>query len=227
MSKQEVQKVSRIKVKKKQWYKIVAPKTFAQKELGESYLASPESALGRMLKINLRELSGNIKDQNVYVEFKITPGPGTSLQTEVVGYQLTTSAIKRMVKKNINRLDDYFTAVTKDGKKVLFKTLLTTHFKTQRSIQGALRRGFQQLLLEEAAKSTFEALVTLLVSHKVEQAAKKSLSRIYPVRDAVVRIFQFLEAGATPPELPAAPVVEAAAPEQAEAGEPTSEEVAA
>ena len=55
MSKQEVKKQSRIKTKKKAWFKIVAPAVFGKRELGETYVTSAESAMGGMLKINLKD----------------------------------------------------------------------------------------------------------------------------------------------------------------------------
>ena len=99
MSKQEVKKESRIKVTKKSWFKIMAPKLFGEGELGESYLSNPESALGRTLRSNLKELTGNVKDQNAYLLFQIDKVAGTTLHTIPVGYEITASSVKRMVKK--------------------------------------------------------------------------------------------------------------------------------
>ena len=50
-----VKKVSRIKTKKKKWFPIFAPKFMGQKEIGETYLDQPEPAVGRTLKVNLKE----------------------------------------------------------------------------------------------------------------------------------------------------------------------------
>ena len=66
-----VKKIKKIKIKKKIWYKVLASKQFGLKEIGESYLTTPEIALGRKLKVNLKELTGNVKDQNVHLKFKI------------------------------------------------------------------------------------------------------------------------------------------------------------
>ena len=38
MAQKSKKKVSKIKVKKKVWYKVIAPKIFGNKEIGESYL---------------------------------------------------------------------------------------------------------------------------------------------------------------------------------------------
>ena len=51
-------KISKIKTKKKIWFKIFAPKLFGQKEMGESYLSAADQAVGRKLKVNMKELTG-------------------------------------------------------------------------------------------------------------------------------------------------------------------------
>src|SRR3989338_9835963 len=100
----EGKKVSKIKVKKKLWFKIIAPSIFGNKEVGESYLTSSESALGRKMKLNLKDITGNIKDQNVYISFQVHKANNNMLQTLVVGYELIPSAVKRMVRKMTSRI---------------------------------------------------------------------------------------------------------------------------
>ena len=114
-------KVSKIKVKKKVWYKVIAPKIFGNKEIGESYLQDPNKSVGRKLKVNLKDLTGNIKDQNVQIGLQINKLDGSLLKTSVVSYQLTPAYVKRCVRKNCAKLDDYFVLKTKSGKKVILK----------------------------------------------------------------------------------------------------------
>ena len=114
MSKSTTKKVSRIKTRKKAWFKIFAPQVFGNKEIGETYLPAAENALGRLLKISLKDITGNVKDQNAYIGFKIAKAEGSALRTEVISYQLTPASVKRLVRKNTARLDDYFTFTTKD-----------------------------------------------------------------------------------------------------------------
>ena len=108
MAKDVKQKVSRIKVKKKNWYRILSSRIFGEKEIGETYLSSPESALGRTMKINLKDLTGNIKDQKIYISFTIDKVEGSILRTSATGYELTPTSVKRMVRKSTDRLDDYY-----------------------------------------------------------------------------------------------------------------------
>ncbi len=197
MSKDQSKKgLARVNTARKLWYRIVGPKLFGQMELGETYLASPETAMGRNLKINLKDITGNIKDQNAYVKFTIDEIEGTTLKASVSGYELTATSVKRMVRKNTNRLDDYLVFKTKDGKNVIIKTLLVTQSKAQRSVQKQLRQKMKAYLAEEVKNNTFETVVANLVSRKTQMTIKKLLYKIYPVNEAAVRVLGFAKSNA-------------------------------
>lgn len=190
----DTKKVSRIKVSKKVWYRIIAPNVFGQKELGETYLSSPESAVGRTMKINLRDLTGNVKDQNVYISFKVNRVDGSSLRTDLIGYELAPTYVKKLVRKNTVRIDDYFSFKTKNGENVIIKTIIITLHKAQRSVKNQVRRQLESVLEEEIKTSDFATFLSSLVNHKIQSAAKKGINRIYPIRELAVRVFSLREA---------------------------------
>lgn len=183
-------KVSRIKAQKKVWYRITAPKLFGQKEIGEAYLATPTAAVGRLMKINLKELTGNVKDQNAYARFVISGVSGSTLITENVGYELTASYVKRMVRKNADRMDDYMVFVSKDGKKIMFKTIALTLHKTHRSVQIVIRKHLAAGIKEELSKNDFETFLTNVVTMRLQSTLKKKLSKIYPIKELAIRVLQ-------------------------------------
>jgi small subunit ribosomal protein S3Ae len=192
MSKDQTKKgLARVNTAKKVWYRIVGPKAFGQLELGETYLTSPETAMGRNLKINLKDLTGNMKDQNAYVKFTVDEIDGTTLKASASGFELTATYVKRMVRKNTNRLDDYLVFKTKDGKNVVIKTLLVTQSKAQRSVLKQLRQKMKSYLGDEVNKNTFENVIINLVSRKTQMTLKKILYKIYPVNEAAVRVLTF------------------------------------
>ena len=192
MSKDQSKKsLARVNTARKIWYRVLGPKLFGQMELGETYLASPEEAMGRSLKIHLKDLTGNVKDQNAYVKFTIDELEGTTLKASVSGYELTATSVKRMVRKNTNRLDDYLVFKTKDGKNVVLKTLLITQSKAQRSVQKQLRHKMKVFLAEEVKNNTFETVIGNLVTRKIQITLKKLLYKVYPVNEAAVRVLAF------------------------------------
>ncbi len=189
MSKDQSKKnLSRVNVKKKVWYRIVGPKMFGQMELGETYLSSPEEALGRTVKINLKDISGNVKDQNAYVCFKLDAVEGIVLKASAIGYELTATHVKKLVRKNTDRIDDYFALTTKEGKNIVIKTLIITQSKSQRSVRGQLRKKLSDFLAEEAKNSTFDVLVENLATRKIQMTLKKILYKIYPINEVAVRV---------------------------------------
>jgi len=191
MAKKEIKKTSKLKVKKKLWYKVLSPKVFGKKSIGEMYLTTGDVALGRPLRVNLKDLTGNIKDQNTSVGFFIDKVDGSTLETAVKSFQLTTASVKRMVRKNQNRLDDHFDLTTKDGKEARIKVLILTRNKTHQSVRAAIRREAINLFQEEAKKLDAEAFFSGLVYHKIQPAVKRKLSKIYPLRDVAIKVFFF------------------------------------
>lgn len=183
-------KVSKIKTKKKVWYKIIAPKIFGKKEIGESYLTSPDAAVGRVLKINLRELTGNMKDQHAYVRFKITGVDGSTLQTETIGYELVPAFVKRIVRKNTSRIDDYLTFTTKNGDDVVLKTLIVTSKRTQRSTRKELRVKLAEILGKDIGSADYDTLCSNLVGNKIRFGLKKQLAKVYPLREVTIRVMK-------------------------------------
>src|SRR3989338_506317 len=195
MSKQEVKKESRVKVTKKSWFKIMSPQLFGQREIGESYLSNPESAMGRSLRYNLKELTGNIKDQNIYLLFKIDNVAGTTLHTTPIGYELSASSVKRMVKKNTTRLDDYFVDISKDGYKVVIKSVLITSIKIQRSVGKELKKTLQATVHEDLSNNDFAIFIGNMASGKIRSELRRRLAKIYPLKEASIRMVKLAGKG--------------------------------
>ncbi len=187
---QQKKLVSRIKTKKKFWFKIISPAHFGQKELGESYLPSAESAQGRVVDVTLKELTGNVRDQNAYVRFRVRGNDRGALQTEALAFFLTPAYVRRAVKKSTHRVDHYFTGVSLDGRKIIIKGLLITFRKVQRSLRAKLQRGLHDLLAEEVRKNSWDNFLAAVITGRIQQQMKKTLHKYYPLREAVLREVQ-------------------------------------
>lgn len=184
---EKTEKPSKLKLKKKRWFPILAPRFLGQKEVGETYLSEAKAALGRPLKINLRDLTGSFKDQNIYLHLKIKELAGNSLQTELEGYAYLPFFLKKLARKQVGKIEDSFFFETKDNKGVRLKPLATTVFPAKRSAQAALRKKLRQRLEEEGTKLSFEGLFDSLLKNKLQMELKKELSKICPVRDVIIQ----------------------------------------
>lgn len=215
--------VSRVKIKKKTWFRIVAPQLFGQQEVGETFVEEPETIIGRKVDVNLKELTNNVKDQSAYVSFRMTKVEGTTVHTEPIGYSLTPAYVKRLVRKNTSRLDDYFALTTKAGERIVLKTIMVTRSKVQRSVQKALRSAMKSLLQGELRRTDFTGFLSLLVGGKLRKTFS-ALNKITPLREYSIRIMILKGVGGEP--LPEEAVEESAATAELseEATEDASEE---
>ncbi len=180
------------KRKKKEWYQIIAPKIFKEKVLGETHLLDPTKSIGRCLSVSLADLVGDIKRQNIYVRFRITDFTGTKLYTTPVGYEISPTVIKRMVRRRTRKIDDSFMVETLDKKKFRVKPFILTRARVNNSVASVLRATAREKLTEFIKNTNSEKLFETVVSHKIQATMYKELSKIYPLKHFEIRKLELI-----------------------------------
>jgi len=170
------------KVRKKQWFQIVAPKLFHNQVIGEIYLYEAADAIGRYVNANLMNLIRDIKRQNINIKFVINRVSDNKAFTDVAGYEMIPASIKRMVRRGKSKIEMSLVAETSDKKKVRIKPVLITRNLVKSSVSLGLRKKAEELVIKNFKKSIYTNLVQAIVSHKFQVDLKRSLSKIYPLR---------------------------------------------
>lgn len=183
----EIKRESRISVKKKRWYNIIAPKVLNNVIVGETLASEPELLKGRGVKINLYMATKNIKKQHIEVRFKIVELRGSDCITDFVGYEISQGHVRRLVKRAKCRVDDSFIADTKDGKKIRIKSLVLTRDKAQHSILTALRKATKEYLIKKANELEYNAFLNTTIIGDIQKDLKNELRKIYPLSVAEIR----------------------------------------
>ena len=177
------------KAKKKRWYPIVAPKLFREQILGESLVADPVLLEGKPLKINLMNLTGDAKRQNINIGFtivKVTDGKG---MTRITKYSVLPSSLKRMVRRGRDKIDDSFLARTKDKVFVRVKPLIVTKNRSPHSQQQKIRLEAKKFLRSVISERPFEQLAEEVVNWRVQKSLRDVVSKLYPTRSVELRFF--------------------------------------
>ncbi len=183
---------------KKNWYPILAPKLFNSQIVGEIPAFEAASTVGKLVPVNLMNLTGDMRKQNISMVLKINNVANGKLQTETIGYQVLTSSIKRLVKRGKNKVDYCFNAVTSDGNKVNIKIIIITRNLTNLSSLTALRHASKKAFKETVARMTFDNLISDVVAYKLQNAIKKILNKTYPIRVCEVRYLRKTGKGKVP-----------------------------
>ncbi|MFH2027682.1 MAG: hypothetical protein ABIJ08_00955, partial [Nanoarchaeota archaeon] len=175
------------KVKKKKWVQIIAPKSFREQLIGEVTLVDTKDAIGRTVKVNLMELTSDMKKQNTEIGFKIIKIQEGKALTEPINYSVSGSSIKRFVRRGKEKIDHSFDCETSDKRSVKVKPILITRFNVKKSVQTAIRKAAQEILTREIKKINKDTLFMYLVTNKLQKSLNDEISKIYPLKRAEIK----------------------------------------
>jgi len=176
-----------VKLKKKQWYQIIAPKQFGEAVIGETLVAEPQAMLGKTLSHNLMNLTNDPKKQNINIHFKVVEVDGSKGRTNIIGYQIVPSSVKRFVRRNSEKMDLSFASETSDNIYLRVKPLVITKADVKGSVAAKMRNNIVQYLIKTIKKMNYNDLVNELISHKLQSDMRAALSKIYPLKVCEIR----------------------------------------
>ncbi len=175
------------KRKKKIWYGLYAPAALNNAFLGETFVYSPNDMVGKTISLNLSMVLNDMKKQNIITSFRVKETKDDKGLTELVGYSLGLSFIKRLVRRRRDKVDDSFLAKSKDDKVLRVKTVVMTNARTYGSANTAIRLSLRAKIKKALKEMTFEEFVNSLINIRLQKDWKSSLNKIYPVKFLEVR----------------------------------------
>lgn len=179
-------------VLKKHWVPVLAPTMFKHEHLGDSYVLETNSLEGRGISVNLMNITGDMKKQNLNVSFRITNVKEGKAHTRIVGLEMQSGSIKRLVRRGRNKIDDSIAIKLKHGQQARIKPVIITKNLTNNNTVTALRVRCRELIKETTEQLAFETLVSDIVNMKLQRYLRTQLNTIYPIRSVDIRICTLL-----------------------------------
>ncbi len=184
-----------LKIVKKKWLPITASKFFNSELLGDCYVPSADFLAGRTVSANLANLTGDIRQQSITLKFIVNSTEGETGVADVIGYAMASSAIRRIVRRGSDRIDESFVCETSDGRKVQIKPMLITKTITNSAVHRSLRKALVGSLSKEVRKHTFDSLINEIITSKLQVALKTELKKIYPLKGVEIKSLWLLGSG--------------------------------
>ena len=175
------------KVKKKQWYPIVAPKLFNDAVLGETLVYEPQSLIGRTLSHSLMNLTNDMRRQNTSISCRIAGIDGNKAMTSIIGYYIIPSSVRRLIRRNSEKMDMSFACDTLDNVHMRVKPLVITKADVKGSVAAKMRNFIVQHMTKTIKKMNFEDLMNDIISHKLQSDMRAILNKIYPIKVCEIR----------------------------------------
>lgn len=177
---------------KKKWFQIVGKGELDKKVLGESLAVTPHTLIGKHLSLNLMALTGDPKRQSVTLDFEVVAVDGTSGVAEMVAYRISSSHIKRVVRKAITKVEDSFVVKSKDNTSFRVKPLLISRFRMTKKVSHAIRKKTRELLQHSFASASSENIFSYVISNRLQMDLKKDLKKIFPLAISEIRVLEKL-----------------------------------
>ena len=158
--------------------------------LGETtrVIGTPENLHNKTIKLDLtRKLRGKgltIKLRIFNIEGKLIAIPNQ--------LQLTTSYIRRMMRKRTDYVEDSFQARCSDVR-VTVKPLLITRKKVSRAVQKNLRNVAQEFLLDYMKEKEYIEIYNEILDGTLQKTMLPKLKKVYPLSFSDIRIFETKE----------------------------------
>jgi len=180
-------KLKKVTFKDKNWYKILAPRIFNNKEIGE-VIGTESNIIGRTIETLMYDFTGQYKDISLKLNFKIfeVNEEAKMCNTLFQGHNYTNDFIRSLINRGSTKIQIILNLTTKD--KYMFRvTMICTTIRRARSSQQNLIRKIMSEILWEFAKSlNHEKFIAGMIYGEFQNQILRVAKTIYPLSSSVI-----------------------------------------
>lgn len=186
------------KWKTKQWYTVLAPQSFDNKEIAEIVSSDEENLKSRVLSLSLAELTGQPSQSSIFtfLKFRVGEVKGKSAYTKLIGHEVSPSYIKTLSRRNRSIINVVKDVKTKDDRNVRLKILAITGSAVSQNTKKNLYNAMMEELKGIPNDYAFDQLMQEVVFGKFASKIFNRLKQITLMRRVEIRKSEVREARA-------------------------------
>ena len=151
-------------------------------------LGTPENLHNKTIKL---DLTRKLRGKGLTVKLRIFNQEGKLIAIPN-NLELSTSYIRRMMRKRTDYVEDSFQARCSDIR-VIVKPLLITRKKVSRAVQRNLRNTAKEFILAYLKEKTYIEVCNELLDGTLQKAILPKLKKVYPLSFSDIRVFETKE----------------------------------
>ncbi|MDD5253801.1 MAG: hypothetical protein PHG05_01705 [Candidatus Nanoarchaeia archaeon] len=171
---------STLKKGKKKWFDIYASKEFREQIIGETPAYDINELKGRAVIVDIGKIA-DVKKPNARLIFQVTEVKDKGGFTELFGYEIPQSHLKRSVRINSSKIADSLKLKTKDNVEIIIKPMLITKGKAARNVLKSLRKVMIEELKREIGERDYIEVLMDIIRNKIQVSIKNNVKKIHPV----------------------------------------------
>jgi small subunit ribosomal protein S3Ae len=192
-------KIKKVSFKDKDWYTVIAPKSFNFKPIGE--ILGVESNLnGRTIENLLYDFTDDYSDISLKLKFKVIEiNPETKTCKSIfIGHQYTNDYIRSLISRGSSKIQSIINLTTKDDYTFRLTVVCTTIRRARSSQQILIRKIMREILREFARSLNHEKFITGMIFSEFQNQVLRVAKTIYPLSSSTViksKLVQIPEGG--------------------------------
>ncbi len=176
-----------VKLKGKQWFTILAPKYFGEKEIGKTVSNEPKNLIGKIVDVSAVELTNDINKYYIKLKFKINSVDSDKAFTQFYGSECLQDYISRIVLRRIRRVDSIQDLITTDNVKIRVKSLTIVPKRAKSSVATKIGEFVSAFVKKQVEDSTLEEFLQKMLSNEIKGKILREGRKIYPIRNFEIR----------------------------------------
>ena len=172
---------------KKIWVKILAPDGFRAREIGDTNVYLPEQIVNRIITVNLASITEDPKKQNSNIVLKVNSIKENKAVTEIIGYDLMSSYLKRLNRMSKVRMEQSMPLKTKDGVEIRIKIMALSKYETKNAVFTAVRAKMKEFLMTNVQSLDYKDLMGKIITFEFQKDLNRQLRVIYPLSYVLVK----------------------------------------
>ena len=171
------------KGKRKYYVTVKSPEVLGEVLLNDVITTETDNLIGKTYETLLADLTGDVKHQFIKVKFKILDVKNDVAETIYIGHEYFREYEKSLVMRGTTYIKAIRDITTKDRYRYRVRVGVYTARRINTSRKKAIRKLVFQLLDKWAVHSDNETFIKDMLFGKIDEEIKKSVRRIYPIRE--------------------------------------------
>ena len=173
--------------KSKIWYTVLAPQMFDSRELGQIPATDDAHLINRIVKVSLTELTGDMSQSYVNLQFRINEVKGKTAYTKLVGHEISAGYLRTLVRRRRNVINEIVDVTTKDGAKIRIQVSLFTAKRVSSPLKTALRNAVKEEVLARVKDMDFQQTIQEIIFGKFSATLFNRIKKLCPLKRIEVK----------------------------------------
>jgi small subunit ribosomal protein S3Ae len=179
--------------KSKTWYTVLAPQMFDSRELGQIPATDDAHLINRIVKVSLAELTGDMGQSYVNLQFRINEVKGKTAYTKLVGHEISAGYLRTLVRRRRNVINEVVDVTTKDGTKMRIQVSLFTAKRVSSPLKTALRNAVKEEVLARVKDMDFQQTIQEIIFGKFSATLFNRIKKLCPLKRIEVKKTEVFE----------------------------------